>query len=91
MEIKTFKDLKEFLGTLNENQLSQRAFLCVDDEGHYIRSASFNEEGCVWNDDMCDGNIPVDYYNPEDYDGRPLEHEDNTIFEIGDIVILSDV
>ena len=91
MEITTFRDLKEFLSTLNENQLSQRAFLCVDDETHDIVSGYFNDYRCVYHEDMIEGNIPVEEYNPEEFDGRPLEHEDNEIFEIGDIVILSDI
>lgn len=89
MEIKTLKDLKDFLGTLNEEQLSQMAGVAVEDEYHYIRGASFNEERTVWNEDMIDGNIPVEFYDPEDFDGRPLEHKDNTIWEAGEIVILS--
>lgn len=89
MEIKTLKDLKEFLGPLNEKQLNQRAFLCVEDEVYYINDADFNDERCVWNEDMDDGNIPVDCYQPDDFDGRPIEHEDNKIYEVGDIVILS--
>lgn len=91
MEIKTLKDLKEFLGTLSEKQLTQKSALAVDDDYHYIRSASFNEERCVWHEDMEDGNIPVDCYHAEDFEGRPLDHEENIIFEIGDIVILSNI
>lgn len=91
MEIRTFKDLKDFLGTLNEDQLSQRAFLCVDDETYDIGSGHFNDYACVYNEDMIEGNIPVSEYDPEDFDGRPLDHEDNIIYPIGSIVILSDI
>ena len=91
MEIRTFKDLKEFLGTLNEDQLSQRAGLAVDDEYHHINSADFNDYACVYHEDMTEGNIPVDEYDPDDFDGRPLDHEENTIYPVGSIVILSDI
>lgn len=89
MEIKNYRDLKDFLGTLNEEQLGRSALIAVEDETYAITEAGFNEERMVWNDDMIDGYIPVDEYSAEDFDGRPLEHKDNRIFEIGDIVILS--
>jgi hypothetical protein len=89
MEIKTYKDLKDFLGTLNEEQLGRLAFIAVEDENYHVTEAGFNEEPMVWNEDMDEGYIPVDEYSAEDFDGRPLEHSDNRIFEIGDIVIIS--
>lgn len=91
MKINTLRDLKEFLGTLNEDQLNQKAGLAVDDEYHYIRSADFNEEERVWNEDMEEGNIPVDCYHAEDFDGRTLDHHENVLFPVGSIVILSDI
>jgi len=91
MEIKTLKDLKEFLGTLNEDQLNQKASLAVDDEYYYIRNADFNDEERVWHKDMDEGNIPSDCYHAEDFEGRPIDHLENIIFPVGSIVILSDL
>lgn len=89
MKITTLKDLKDFLGTLTDDQLKQRASIAVDDTYYYINDADFNDEERVWNDDMDEGNIPTSEYDPEQFNDQPLDHPDNIIFPIGSIVILS--
>lgn len=88
MEIRTLQDLKDFLGTLTEEQLTQSAGIAVDDEYHNITEAGFNDEGMVWNPDMIDGYIPVDEYVEEEQ-GYPLNDEYNRQMPKGSIVIIS--
>lgn len=85
MKIKTWQDLKNFLGTLNEAQLTQQPIILKDDEHCTISEAGFNEEDIVWNDEMYEGSIPVSEYKEEDYD-IPLDSDENTIYPKGSIV-----
>jgi len=60
MEFKTLKDLKDFLGTLNETQLSQRPYLIrLDEMGHEIRGCDISDEDEVIDDE---GTVPISQF-----------------------------
>lgn len=64
MEIKTLKDLKDFLGTLDEEQLSQEAALQIVDSGaEQISFAHANDEVEVLTDE---GFMPRSVIEDED-------------------------
>ena len=84
MKIDTWKDLKDYLGTLNEEQLSKMPTILVDDTHYTISLADFNEYDVVWNEEMDEGSIPVDEYVEEHY-GFPLEDDRNLLMPKGTI------
>ena len=85
MEINNLKDLKNFLGTLTDEQLLQSPIILVDDTHYHISLGSFTEYDVVWNEDMDEGSIPIDEYDEEHY-GYALEDSRNTIYPKGSIV-----
>jgi hypothetical protein len=90
MEIKTYADLKEFCNTLNEDQLQQRPFVQVLDEMSVnIREASVNDVDYFYNEDS-EGLLPVTDYDPNDWEGEPLDSDYNTIIPAGTMVWLYD-
>ena len=90
MEIKTYADLKEFCNSLNEEQLKQSPSVQVLDEiSVNIREATVNDIDYFYNEDS-EGLIPVENYNPDEWEGEPLESEYNTIVPAGTMVWLYD-
>lgn len=82
MEIKTLQDLKDFLGTLNEQQLQTEATVALEDDFTRITSADVLEEDYFYNVDS-EGSMPVSTYDPDDWDGIPLEDDYNSIIPKG--------
>lgn len=90
MKIETLKDLKTFLNGLNEEQLSQKAFVQrVDDTPVDIISADETTEDYFYNEDS-EGIIPVSEYNSEDWGGLDLEDEFNVIVPKGYVIICNE-
>lgn len=85
MEIRKWRDLKDFLDTLTEEQLDQSSMILKEDEHFYISEAGFIKEDIVWNVQMDEGGIPVDEYIEEGY-GFPLNDERNIIYQKGSLV-----
>lgn len=89
MEIKTLGDLRDFLNTLNEEQLAQRPYVinAPEESSVEIGEAEISEITYFRNEDS-EGLIPVEDYDPEHYDGIPLEDESyNTIVPPGRVFI----
>lgn len=88
MEIKIWKDLKEFLNTLNEEQLNQPAIVINAQEESYITigEAEISDQTYFYNEDS-EGIVPIEDYDPEYYDAKPLEDEFNTIVPPGRVFI----
>lgn len=64
MKIETLKDLKQFLGGLNEQQLNQKALLhIVDGNAEQIQAASITTEDEYLSDEMFE---PVSTFEPFD-------------------------
>lgn len=87
MEIRTWGDLKEYILRMDEEHLDKPAIIYKDDLNFFIKSAEFNEEDWVWNDEMFDGSIPVSEYDILEW-GMPLEDGANKIYPKGTIPIV---
>ena len=91
MVIKTLGDLKDFLNTLNFEQLSQSAIISQEDSFVRIGDADVSTETYYYNEDS-EGLIPVADYDPEYYDGIPLSDDTyNTIVPPGHVFIHEDM
>lgn len=89
MDIKTWGDLKDFLNTLNEEQLAQKAIVINPPEESFINigEAEISETTWFHNEDS-EGLIPIEDYDPEHYDGIPLTDETyNTIVPPGRVFV----
>ncbi|RAJ28893.1 hypothetical protein [Pedobacter cryoconitis] len=90
MEIKSLRDLRDFLNTLNDTQLSQRALVAGEEDFTPIDSAVITEEDWVAPGDGEDGAFPVSQYEPEDYDGEPVDSDFNKIIPKGYVYLYED-
>lgn len=90
MEIKTLKDLRDFLNSCTDEQLnSSAAVRGIDDEGPiYIGEASLNDEEYFYNEDS-EGLIPTSEFDEDDWDGIPLSDDTyHVIVPKGTLVLL---
>lgn len=86
MKIKTLKDLKEFLGTLNEDQLSQAAFLQgLDEPGSSIAEATITDEDEYLTDE---GYAPISTFEPDDEDDKLEKY---TIRKVGYVYLFNEI
>lgn len=82
----TWKEVRDYLNTCTDQQLSRPA--CVqrlDELPTYIVEMNTNEEDLVWNDEMVEGSIPVSEYDAEEY-GIPFESDENIIYPKGSLL-----
>lgn len=90
MEIKTWRDFKEFLNTLDEKQLDQDAVVIVGDDGGFTRIDHWeiSDKAFFFNEDS-EGLMRVEEYGTkDDWYGHELTDESyNTIVPPGAVFV----
>lgn len=91
MKIRNYEDVKAFVATLTPEQLKEGVVIQVLDETSVrVTEMEVNDVDYFYNEDS-EGLIPVSEYDPEHWDGIPLEDtEYNTIVPAGSRVFAYD-
>lgn len=91
MKIRNYEDVKAFVATLTPEQLKEGVVIQVLDETSVrVTEMEVNDMDYFYNEDS-EGLIPVSEYDPEHWDGIPLEDTSyNTIVPAGSRVFAYD-